>query len=200
MEGAKPSRVATYGKLKVMPKRVDDVGDGSLIEPVIRVKRKKNLPKPVRNIFISAAVLLVLLVGGGVAYTYYADQSAKSVVASSTVPVSHQTDQAIKPTQPAANAPEGEAIEVLSSPVTRGTSAAVSVQTLPESRCVISVVYGSLVATDPGLATKVADGFGSVSWSWTVISTAPIGTWPVKITCIHNGKAGFVEGSLQVTD
>jgi flagellar basal body-associated protein FliL len=162
------------------------------------VQKKRRLPKPVRNILISAGVLLVLLVAGGVAYTYYMDQNSKNALATTT-PVAQQTPQQVKPVQPAANALEGVAINVLSSPAAQGSNAMVSIQTLASSKCTISVVYGTVPAVDSGLVPKTADPYGSVTWSWTISPTAPIGTWPVKITCVRNGKTGFVEGSLQVT-
>jgi hypothetical protein len=165
---------------------------------VVVNKKKRRLPKPVRNILISAGILFILLIGAGVLYTYYMDQSGGKIL-QAHAPTAQQNPTQVKPVQPAANSPEGASIEVLSSPVSQGSNADITVQTLQGSKCSISVAYGKVPAVDSGLVTKESDIYGSVSWSWTVSPTAPLGTWPVNVTCLRNGKTGFVQGNLQVT-
>lgn len=155
-----------------------------------------NASKTARNTAISIVVLLVLFVGGGVGYTYFlgAQDTPPTAATAPVVP----TDAPIKPVKPAANAPESAAVQTLTSPVSAGSNASISVKTNAGSKCTIAVVYGSVASTDSGLAAKVADEYGVVNWSWTVEDGAPLGTWPVKVTCVYNGKTGFVQGDLQV--
>lgn len=159
---------------------------------------KQRMLKLARNILISVVVLLVLCVGGGVAYTWYEGQqgpvAAITPVASQPVPA----EPVMRPPQLSPNAAESAAVQMLTSPVAPGTKASVTVKTNPVSQCTIVVEYDKKPSTDPNLVTQTADAYGIVSWSWTVPSTAPLGTWPVKITCTANKKAAFVQGDLEV--
>jgi hypothetical protein len=152
--------------------------------------------KAVRNAFIGAGVLLVLLVGGGVAYTYFLGPDGTqpgAVAAPAAAP-----EPKFTPSKPAANAPESAAVQTVTTPVAPGANASVAVKTNAGSTCKISVVYNGVASTDSGLADKKADEYGTVSWAWTVGSTAPIGTWPVNITCSYNGKTAIVRADLVV--
>jgi uncharacterized iron-regulated membrane protein len=168
--------------------------------PKAQKRGRVRIPRVVRNTLISVFVLLFLLVGSGVAYTYYMGQQTSPNVAAATAtePVA-TVDPVIKPTKPAANASESAAIEMLTSPVSINSNASVTVKTLAGSACSISVVYGTVVSADSGLTAKIADEFGTVTWSWTVGPTVPVGTWPVKINCVHNSRSAFVQGDLVVT-
>jgi hypothetical protein len=155
------------------------------------------LPRSVRNALISALVLLVLIVGAGVAYILLSggtDTEAK--------PPPRQTaakEPVVKAHKPAANAKESAAIEMLTSPVAAGSNASVNVRTLADSTCSIVVTYAGAKSTDSGLKPKTADDFGAVSWTWTVGNAVPAGNWPVTVTCVHNGRSAVVQSELQVT-
>jgi hypothetical protein len=164
--------------------------------PIQRKTPKVRMPKALRNAFVSAGTLLVLIVLGGVAYTYLVGPSGPQ---SAAVVAPALDDPVIKPTIPADNAPASAAIQVLTTPVTAGSNASISVRTVPGSTCTIAVAYNHIASTDSGLATKAADDFGTVSWTWTVDSTAPVGTWPVKVTCVYHSRIGVVIGDLQVS-
>lgn len=154
------------------------------------------LPRSVRNALISALVLLVLIVGAGVAYTLLAGGTDTTVT-----PPPRQTatkEPVIKPKKPAADAKEGAAIEMLTSPVAAGSNASVNVRTNAGSTCSILVTYAGVKSTDSGLKPKTADDFGAVSWAWTVGSTVPAGNWPVKVTCVYHGRSAVVQSDLQV--
>ncbi len=154
-------------------------------------------PKTARNIGISVVVLLVLAVGGGAAYTYFLGpenlQSAEPVAA----PVS-PSSPLFTPSKPAANAKVGASVQTLTSPVAPGSNASISVKTNAGSKCTIVVIYDKAVSTDSGLAPKVADEYGTVSWTWTVEKTAALGKWPVKVTCVFNTQSAVVQGDLEV--
>lgn len=162
--------------------------------------QRRGLPRPVRNVLVSTIVLLVLLVGAGVAYTYFLGGDAAQTV--DTVAVATKSYQSITPKTPAPDAPEGVSVSSLSSPISPGTDAFMAVQTLPGSACSISVKYGKGSVKTPsmaaGLHNTTADAYGSASWSWRVDTSAPLGTWPVTVTCEHNKHTGVVQGDMQV--
>lgn len=162
-------------------------------------KFKFHIPKAVRNVLLSAGILLVLLVGGGVAYTMYMDGNASKDLAANAQTVAAPSYSDIKPAAISPNASEGVAVEMVSSPVSVGSTASIDIHTNPTSKCTISVVYNKVVSTDPGLTPKIADNYGSVNWTWTVGSSTPIGKWPVTVRCVFNGRDGVVQADLEVT-
>ncbi len=153
--------------------------------------------KVLRNSVISAGILLVLIISGGVAYTYFygPDGSQAATVAPQSA---GEPNTAFKPSKPAANAVESAAIQTITSPVAPGANTSVTVKTNPTSSCKISVVYNGVASTDSGLAPKAANEYGTVSWTWTVANTVPIGTWPVNITCEYHTRSAFVRAELVV--
>ncbi len=154
--------------------------------------------KRARNIVVSTIVLLLLFIAAGVAYTLIMDQKPAKATAIAT-PFIPTPEPSIKAVKPAANAAESAAVEAVTSPVAQGSNALITIGTLAASKCTISVLYNNVASIDSGLTPKIANDYGVVSWSWTVDSSAPIGTWPISITCAHNGKSAVVQSSLQVT-
>ncbi len=152
--------------------------------------------KALRNSLISAGVLLVVLVAGGAAYTYFlgpdGSQSAASVAPVATPEVN------IKPTKPADNAVESAAVQTLTTPAPLGSNVSISVKTVAGSDCKIAVVYGTVTSTDSGLTPKKADEYGVVTWAWTVGNTVPVGKWPVNVECAFHGRSAVVRGDLEV--
>lgn len=160
-------------------------------------EKRRLVPKFLRNTMISVVVLLLLLVGAGVVYTYFSQSPTN--LASITKPAADSSYAPIKPAKPATNAQEGASVEVVTSPVKAGSNASVTVQTDAGSTCKISVVYNEVPAKDSGLAQKTADAYGAVSWAWTVGELTPVGTWPINVTCTYNQKSAVVQANLQVT-
>lgn len=148
---------------------------------------------------ISVVTLAVIIGGAGLAYTYFlgpnSDQSATAV--EEPVPAPRQE---IKASKPAANAVVSASVSLLSSPVAPGENTSVTIKTVATAKCTIAVAYGSVVAKDSGLTPKVADEFGTVSWAWTVDEAAALGTWPVKVTCVYNGRSAVVQADLVVAN
>lgn len=99
----------------------------------------------------------------------------------------------------AENAPVGASVQLLTSPVAPGSNASITIKTLPITNCTISVVYDKTASKDSGLAAKISDEFGSITWAWTVEPTVPVGKWPVTVTCARGKKSGVVIGDLVVT-
>lgn len=163
----------------------------------MRRRRSGGLGRTIRNVIVSALVLLLLFVGAGVAYVLIiggSDSNAKDVQTSTT------SDTGLpKPHKPAPNAPESAGLESLFTPVKIGQNTSMIVKTLPDSTCSITFTYNNVASKDSGLAAKKADEYGTVSWSWTIDSSVPVGKWPAKVTCVYNKKSAIVIGNVEVT-
>ena len=166
---------------------------------MVKIDKAKVLRK-VRNITISVVVLLLLVVGAGVGYTWYVGQDETGNLAAIAAPVEATPPPVIKPTKPAANAKVGVAVQMLTSPVMPGENSSITVKTNAGSDCTIKVEYNKVPSADSGLKTKKADEFGIVSWTWTVEETVPLGEWPVDVTCAYNDQSAMVRGTLVVAN
>jgi hypothetical protein len=152
----------------------------------------------VRKILLSVVILIVLIMAAGTIYVLLADGKVKP----RPVDVNTNNDDTpaiVKPVAPGANDAEGVSVETLTSPVAAGSNASLSASTDAGSNCNIVVSYNGVISTDSGLAPKNSDAYGTVSWTWTVASTVPVGTWPIKVTCAYHGRSGVVDDSIQVT-
>lgn len=159
---------------------------------------KARIPKTIRNTVISIFVLVLLFIAGGVAYVLITDRSTpkqRPIAAAAKA----ETDPVLKPTPPAANAPEGVSVEAVMSPVAAGSNSSITARTNAGSACTIAVSYNGVQSTDSGLTAKTADAYGNVTWTWTVNSSVPVGTWPIKVTCTYHGRSGVVQSTYQVT-
>ncbi|TAL14615.1 hypothetical protein EPN95_02325 [Patescibacteria group bacterium] len=144
---------------------------------------------------MSVLTLIVLFVGAGATYTWIVGHNAQSApVVATTTPT-----PVIKHVAPAANARESASVQSITNPIMPGDNASIIVKTNPGSWCTITVVYDKTPSKDSGLSGKTSDDFGSVSWTWTVESTVPIGKWPVTVTCLHNKLSAVVVGDLVVS-
>lgn len=158
---------------------------------------KKSILRKIRNIAISSAVILLILVGAGVGYTFYMSKTETPVVSNTPEPVVKAST--VKHAKIAANAPASASVQSLTTPVMPGDNALISVKSNPGSECSIVVEYNKVASKDSGLRAKTSDEFGIVTWSWTVDPSAPIGKWPVTVTCVYNKKSAVVEGKLDVS-
>lgn len=156
--------------------------------------------KSIRTTSLWAGALLLVALGGGAGYTWYMGQQPlpPSVAEEAPAPEIAEPVSAAKHMTPNPNAKASAAIEMLTSPVTPGMNASVNVKTNANADCTVSVIYDKITSKDSGLAPKTADEFGIISWTWTVDSTAPYGTWPVKVTCTINKQSAVVQGDLVV--
>lgn len=142
--------------------------------------------------------MTLLCVVAGTLYVLIGDRTAVKQAPAKVVQVSSEPS-AIKPVQPAPNAAEGASIESVTSPVAAGSNVSLAARTNPHSTCTISVSYNGVASTDSGLVSKPSDPYGGVTWTWTVGSSVPAGNWPIKVTCVYNGRSAVVDGSVQVT-
>lgn len=153
--------------------------------------------KPLRNIVISALLILLFLVGLGLLYTWYVDSQPKNIEPEKTTPTKTATIKApvIDP-----NAPVGVAVQSLSSPVAPGENASLTIRTKPTATCHVEVSYTGVATTtkDSGLSDKKADEFGVVVWSWTIPPTAQKALSPVAVRCELDDKSGEFKTQLDV--
>ena len=163
-----------------------------------KIKKKKNpFFRSVRNFFIGVIALSVIAFAIGAVYIWYIGRNGDDRFSNM------QTGDTVKaPTLQASkvdeNANVGVALQMISSPVTPGSEASISVRTNREAKCTIAVVYDKTTSKDTGLIEKTANEFGGVDWTWTVDKNAAIGKWPVTVTCKKNNKSGVYAADLQV--
>lgn len=86
----------------------------------------------------------------------------------------------------------------LSSPVSPGDDATVTVQTAPNASCNITVIYKSGPSRARGLFPKNADNRGRVDWTWRVGTRTTPGKWPISVTCSAGGRQGTLETAFVV--
>ena len=84
----------------------------------------------------------------------------------------------------------------LTSPVSRGNNATISIKGLPNTAYDIDVMYSSGESKASGLEDKTSDSEGNVSWTFKVSSNVKSGTYEVKIS----GGKDSASYSLEVTD
>lgn len=160
---------------------------------------KARILKRIRNVLLGIVVLTVLLVGGGVAYTWYMGQQPVENTAAVAQPVaSPAPPPVITPTRPAPDAKVGASVQMITSPIAPGSNASITIKTNPEAVCTIKVVYDKIESKDSGLSPKTANEFGMAEWTWTVEPSVPAGKWPVKVTCANEKHSAMVQGDLVV--
>lgn len=139
----------------------------------------------------------MLILIAGTAYVYYSDRNVKPK------PLKSATAQQVQPLPPPAapgvNNAEGVSVQSVSSPVTLGADASISILTNAGSKCDISVSSNGVQIKTPALNPAIANAYGSVSWTWPIANTAAVGNWPISVTCYYHNRSGVVDSSLQVT-
>jgi len=160
---------------------------------------KKRVARTVRNTGIGVVVIVVLLLSAGIAYTWFMGRQSTASDSTSQV-VAQKTSTAMGPHIPADDAAVGIAVSYLTSPVSAGSSASMTVKTNAYANCVITATYNDkkIPSKDSGLVPQKADEYGLASWTWTVDSTAPKGKWPVEVTCSNRVKSGYAKSDLVV--
>ena len=86
----------------------------------------------------------------------------------------------------------------LTSPVSPGDDATITVQTTPGVLCLITVRYKSGPSKARGLVPKTADNRGIVTWTWRVGTGTTPGRWPIIVTCSAGAHQENFEASLEV--
>jgi hypothetical protein len=156
--------------------------------------------KALRNIALSVLVIVMIMVAAAGIYVWASGKdSDKKINDNSAKPATTVGQSPIKPRpKPSPTAKVGASVQMIESPVAPGKNTSLTIKTNAGAKCTISVVYGSMKSTDSGLSQKIADDFGLVTWTWTVESSAPLGTWPVKVTCANKANSAAVQADLVV--
>jgi len=81
-------------------------------------------------------------------------------------------------------------IEVVSltSPISRGAQASITIKTAPNVLCTITVYYKSGPSKAKGLDPKNSDANGNCAWSWKVGTRTTPGNWKIVITAEGIGQ------------
>ena len=172
--------------------RVDEPG---LSEAPKSIKRR--IVRFARNVSIGIGVLLLVFLAAGVAYTWYMGKNNVAVEEEPLVSVDTNLPL-IVPSIPAADATIGVSVQMLTSPIAPGSNATIAIKTNAKASCKITVFYNNIASTDSGLYEKIADEYGVASWTWTVEPSAPVGKWPVTVTCANEAKSAVVIGDLVI--
>jgi hypothetical protein len=165
----------------------------------IRRARSNLMLRTIRNIALSVVLLIVVFTAAAVGYILLTGNSSDTAKTEPLPAAPTPETSPIKPSKPGPNVPESAGIQSLFSPVKVGANTSMTIKTLPGSTCTITFIYNNIASKDSGLAQKTADDYGIVTWSWTVDSGVPVGTWPAKATCVYNKKSAVVIGNVEVT-
>ena len=151
------------------------------------------------KITASAVILLIVVAGAGAGYVWYSGQNPDQNSAAFAEPGEAVHLGGI-PDRPKVdeNKVVSASVQSITSPVTPGSNSSIMVRTNRLATCTISVVYDKTAAKDSGLVEKKADDFGMVEWTWTVPADAPLGKWPVKVTCANKKNSAVVENDLHI--
>ena len=85
----------------------------------------------------------------------------------------------------------------LTSPISRGSQASITINTAPNVLCTITVYYKSGPSTAQGLESKNSDGNGNCAWSWKVGTRTTPGDWKIVLTA---ESIGSIETFFTVTN
>ncbi len=151
-----------------------------------------------RNIAVGTVTILVILIAAGIGYTWYMGENAAENSQAFAVPGEVSTQSKVKLSKPDPTSKVGASIQSLTSPVVPGSNASVMIRTNPGATCVISVEYDKVPSKDSGLSQKTADEYGAVEWAWTIEASAPVGKWPVTMTCANQKNSAMTRGELEV--
>lgn len=134
---------------------------------------------------------IVFLVDG----TGYSVQSAKQGQAQAppTAPIT-----VISETQAAPSGDISINVVSLASPISAGSTATLTIQTVPDAACFITVYYKSGASQSAGLGPQTADASGQATWSWKVGSRTTPGVWKIVVQSGLGGKTATLEIPFEV--
>lgn len=92
--------------------------------------------------------------------------------------------------QPTVLLPVTTSIDVVSltSPISPGGQASLTIKTAPGAACTITVYYKSGASQAQGLGPQTANNDGNVTWGWKVGTRTTPGTWRIVVTANINGQ------------
>lgn len=86
----------------------------------------------------------------------------------------------------------------LTSPVSPGATARLTIKTTPGAGCTITVYYKSGASQAAGLGPQNAAGDGTATWQWKVGSRTTPGVWRIVVTATVDGQQTSLEIPLEV--
>ncbi len=162
------------------------------------MNNKKKIISLVTRILISAVVILLIIFGAGIGYTWYMGRDM--AVADDSQPEEINNNYSpITPVRLAENVPESVSVQSLTTPIQPGSNASMSIKTKPDSKCKISVIRDKVEMLDSGLVEKIANEYGTVSWSWSVGENTLVGKWPITVTCYYGEQWAVGTGDLEIS-
>lgn len=148
-----------------------------------------------RRMVIAIIVLLFLFAIAGVVYAWYMGRNPENRVVETEAPAT--VAKKAEPYQPPADAAVYIVLQSITTPVTIGSTATVTIKTNPKAVCEIVLTVDKKRVSDTALIPKTADEYGLVQWSWTVEANS--GKWPVEMTCANEGgKSGYYKAELEI--
>ena len=153
-------------------------------------------PKLAHKIVLSALILLVLFFLAGFIYTYFSDRPGTAGKGTTQGPA-NQFSLVKPPPKPGPNAAVGVAEEAFDSPIAPGQDSSIIISTTAGASCQIALQMPSLKSSGQSLAPQIANAYGTVTWSWTVPSSTPFGSYPLSVKCSY-GKNWAVYDDILV--
>lgn len=164
-------------------------------------KRSRFL-KALRNLGIIIAVL-VLIVAAVYVVMLWLNKPQVAHVAEPDA-TNQQNPAFIAPRKPPQDVAIGSSIQAISSPVSPGSNASLTIRTTESAVCSVKVVRidaemrEAQRVSDSGLIDKTADDFGVVTWTWTMPADAVIAPWQADINCTRGTKSTRSIGEIIV--
>ena len=151
---------------------------------------------------IIVVILLIIAIAGGLIYVWLMGLQPKP--STTTTPTETTKPSFLTPHKLPDDIDIGSSIQMLSSPVSPGDNASLSIRTTERAVCAVKIIrlddYQKEVArvTDSGLGDKTADEFGTVTWTWTMPADAALAKWTADIFCTRGTKSTHSVGQIIV--
>ncbi len=104
----------------------------------------------------------------------------------------------VQRTQPPASGSLAISVVSLTSPVSPGSTAKLTIRTSPDAACSIEVHYKSGLSHAAGLGQQTANDEGLVTWRWKVGTSTTPGTWRIVVSAAANGEEASIQVPLEV--
>ena len=160
---------------------------------------KKLFIRRIRNIIIATITIFILIIAAFAIYGWYmGNQNSPAPITEDTTQVNQNPN--LTPSTPAADANVGVAAYSFPSTASAGEEVSISIHTLQDAVCKISLKFNDAEVKNTELINKVADLYGNVGWKFTMPVNAQAGKWPTTVTCERNTKTGVYSQDIIVKD
>ena len=152
--------------------------------------KKDNKLRQLWKLLITVIVLTIILIGIGVLLLWFLEPNNVDRTIELAAP--SQKPEFTKPRKSGPNIPIGSAVQSVSSPISPGDNASLSIRTTEGAACSVKVVlldpHGKEISRvdDSGLMDKKVDDFGLVTWTWTMPDGASLGEWKGDVVCVRD--------------